>query len=125
MIGRRHIRDMNSWLHNLKPYARGKNRCTMKLNSDDAARIGLKDGSHARVVSSVGETFVPVEITEEMMDGVISIPHGFGHVYPDSKQPYAKELLPGVSCNDLIDESLDVASSTCIVNGVPVQVFPG
>ncbi|MFT4518441.1 MAG: anaerobic selenocysteine-containing dehydrogenase [Halioglobus sp.] len=125
MIGRRHIRDMNSWLHNLKPYVRGKNRCTMKLNSGDAARIGLVEGSQARVVSNVGETLVPVEITDEMMDGVISIPHGFGHVYEDSKQPYAEELLPGVSCNDLIDESLDVASSTCIVNGVPVQVFPG
>ncbi|MEH6592550.1 MAG: hypothetical protein V7746_19950, partial [Halioglobus sp.] len=60
----------------------------------------------------------------EMMAGVISIPHGFGHVYPDSQQSNAESMLPGISCNDLIDESLDVASSTCVVNGVPVQVFP-
>lgn len=124
MVGRRHIRDMNSWLHNLKPYVRGKNRCTMKINSNDAARIGLSDGGQARVVSKVGEVLVPVETTAEMMEGVISIPHGFGHTYDDSKQSNAGEMSPGISCNDLIDESLDIASSTCVVNGVPVQVYP-
>ncbi|MEH6581401.1 MAG: molybdopterin-dependent oxidoreductase [Halioglobus sp.] len=124
MIGRRHIRDMNSWLHNLTPYVRGKNRCTMKVNPVDAERIGLVNEGLARVVSNAGEAQVPVEITNEMMAGVISIPHGFGHVYPDSQQSNAESMLPGISCNDLIDESLDVASSTCVVNGVPVQVFP-
>jgi anaerobic selenocysteine-containing dehydrogenase len=58
-----------------------------------------------------------------MMPGVVSIPHGFGHVYTESKQSNAASILPGISCNDLIDESLDEASSTCIVNGVPVQLF--
>jgi anaerobic selenocysteine-containing dehydrogenase len=124
MIGRRHIRDMNSWLHNLKPYVRGKNRCTMKINSNDAKRIGLTESSQAKVVSKVGEALILIEITDEMMDGVISIPHGFGHVYEDSRQSNAEAILPGISCNDLIDESLDIASSTCVVNGVPVQVYP-
>jgi anaerobic selenocysteine-containing dehydrogenase len=124
MIGRRHVRDMNSWLHNITPYVRGKNRCTLKVHSSDAARIGLSADGQARVVSRAGEALVPVEITDEMMAGVISIPHGFGHVYPDSKQSNAESILPGISCNDLIDESLDVASSTCVVNGVPVQVYP-
>ena len=58
-----------------------------------------------------------------MMEGVVSIPRGFGHIYCDSQQGLAESALPGISCNDLIDESLDVASSTCVVNGVPVQVY--
>lgn len=124
MVGRRHIRDMNSWLHNLKPYVRGKNRCTMKVNPSDAERIGLAANGNAKVVSKAGEALVPVEISDEMMPGVISIPHGFGHIYPDSKQSNAETILPGISCNDLIDESLDIASGTCVVNGVPVQVHP-
>ena len=124
LIGRRHIRDMNSWLHNLKPYVRGKNRCTARIHPDDAGRLGLEQGGGARVISNVGEAVVPVEISDEMMPGVISIPHGFGHVYPGSGQTNASGILPGISCNDLIDESLDEASSTCVVNGVPVQVFP-
>lgn len=124
LVGRRHIRDMNSWLHNLVPYVRGKNRCTMKISTSDAAHIGLKTDGLARVVSDVGELQVPVEITDEMMPGVISIPHGFGHAYADSQQSNAQLLSPGVSCNDIIDESLDVASSTCVVNGVPVRVYP-
>ncbi len=124
MIGRRHVRDMNSWLHNLTPYVRGKNRCTMLINPQDARRLGLTQGGEARVVSQVGEVRVPVEISGEIMPGVISIPHGFGHVYPGSRQGNAERLLPGVSCNDLIDESLDVASSTCVVNGVSVNVYP-
>ncbi len=124
LIGRRHIRDMNSWLHNLKPYVRGKNRCTARLHPSDAIELGLEEGGFARVTSNVGEAIVPVEITDEMMPGVISIPHGFGHIYADSAQSNAASILPGVSCNNLIDESLDEASSTCVVNGVPVSVAP-
>lgn len=123
LIGRRHVRDMNSWLHNLKPYVRGKNRCTIKVNPLDAERIGLVEGGTAKVVTHVGEAKVPVEVSAEMMEGVVSIPHGFGHIYGDSQQSLAESALPGISCNDLIDESLDVASSTCVVNGVPVQVY--
>ena len=124
LIGRRHIRDMNSWLHNLKPYVRGKNRCTARLHPSDATQLGLEEGGFARVTSNVGEAIVPIEITDEMMPGVISIPHGFGHIYADSAQTNAASILPGVSCNNLIDESLDEASSTCVVNGVPVSVAP-
>jgi len=123
LIGRRHVRDMNSWLHNLNPYIRGKNRCTAIINAADAERLGLKHEANVRVVSAVGEALIPVEISDEMMSGVVSIPHGFGHIYKASKQSNALSILPGISCNDLIDESLDQASSTCIVNGVPVQLF--
>ncbi len=123
LIGRRHVRDMNSWLHNLKPYIRGSNRCTAKINPTDAERLGLKHKANVKVVSTVGEAVIPVEISDEMMPGVVSIPHGFGHVYTASKQSNASSIQPGISCNDLIDESLDEASSTCVVNGVPVQLF--
>jgi anaerobic selenocysteine-containing dehydrogenase len=125
LIGRRHIRDMNTWLHNLQPYVRGKNRCTLKVNPADAQRIGLHDGGTARISSRVGSAEVPVEVSDEIMPGVVSLPHGFGHRYDDAKQTNAKKMLPGVSCNDLIDdEVLDVASGTSVVNGAAVQVFP-
>lgn len=125
LIGRRHIRDMNTWLHNLTPYVRGKNRCTLKVHPDDAARIGLRDGGNARVSSRVGSAEVPVEVSDEIMPGVVSLPHGFGHRYREVQQSIATSILPGVSCNDLIDdEVLDVASGTSVVNGAAVQVFP-
>jgi anaerobic selenocysteine-containing dehydrogenase len=125
LIGRRHIRDMNTWLHNLTPYVRGKNRCTLKVHPVDAQRIGLHDGGQATVRSRVGVAQVPVEISDEIMPGVVSLPHGFGHRYAEAQQSTAKAVLPGISCNDLIDdEVLDIASGTSVVNGAAVQVFP-
>lgn len=123
LIGRRHIRDMNSWLHNIKQYIRGKDRCTMMIHPEDASRIGLSDGGNALVKSKVGESLVPVEVSDQIMPGVVSIPHGFGHRYAGSQQTLA-EGAPGISCNDLIDhEALDIASGTSVVNGARVQVF--
>jgi anaerobic selenocysteine-containing dehydrogenase len=125
LIGRRHIRDMNTWLHNLNTYVRGKNRCTLKVNPLDAQRIGLSDGGIANITSRVGAAHVEVEVSDEIMPGVVSLPHGFGHKYRETEQTIAKGVLPGVSCNDLIDdEVLDVASGTSVVNGAAVQVFP-
>ncbi|HSB96072.1 MAG TPA: molybdopterin dinucleotide binding domain-containing protein, partial [Spongiibacteraceae bacterium] len=125
LIGRRHIRDMNTWLHNLNTYVRGKNRCTLKVNPIDAQRIGLSDGGIANITSRVGAAHVEVEVSDEIMPGVVSLPHGFGHRYRETEQTIAKGVLPGISCNDLIDdEVLDVASGTSVVNGAAVQVFP-
>lgn len=125
LIGRRHLRDMNTWLHNLVPYVRGKDRCTLLVHPDDATRIGLHDGGMARLASRVGSAEVPVEISDEVMPGVVSLPHGFGHRYREVRLSVASSILPGVSCNDLIDdEVLDVASGTSVVNGARVQVFP-
>ncbi len=124
LIGRRHIRDMNSWLHNIKQYVRGKDRCTMIIHRNDAERIGLSDGGLALLKSTVGEARVPVEISNDIMPGVVSIPHGFGHIYSDSRQSLANDQAPGISCNDLIDhEALDTASGTSVVNGAKVQVY--
>lgn len=124
LIGRRHVRDMNTWLHNVNQYVRGKNRCTLIINPKDAARIGLKQGGEARVTSRVGEAIVPIDISDEIMPGVVSLPHGFGHRYKGTKQSTATAVLPGFSCNDLIDDDvLDTASGTSVVNGAKVQVF--
>ena len=124
LIGRRHIRDMNSWLHNIDQYARGKNRCTLMINPADAERIGLSDGGQARVKSRVGEEQLEVAITDEIMPGVVSIPHGFGHRSKHSRQSIATEKTPGVSANDLVDdEVLDMPSGTSVVNGVPVEIM--
>jgi anaerobic selenocysteine-containing dehydrogenase len=123
LIGRRHIRDMNSWLHNLNNYARGKNRCTLMMHPDDARSRRLEDGDEARITSSVGELVVPIEYHEGLMPGVVSLPHGFGHRYSGTRQSVATELLPGVSANDLVDDQvLDIPSGTSVVNGVPVSV---
>jgi anaerobic selenocysteine-containing dehydrogenase len=124
LIGRRHIRDMNSWLHNIEQYARGDDRCTLLVNPLDASRIGLVDGGRALVRSSVGELEVPVAVSEEMMPGVVSLPHGFGHNTARTRQSVAARRQPGVSANDLVDDGpLDLPSGTSVVNGVPVEVL--
>lgn len=124
MIGRRHIRDMNSWLHNLNNYARGKNRCTLMIHPSDATRIGLMDGGRARLKSRVGEFEAEVAIDDSIMPGVVSLPHGFGHQYSESQQSVAQSKLPGVSANDLVDdEVLDMPSGTSVVNGVSIEVY--
>ncbi len=123
LIGRRHIRDMNSWLHNLKNYARGADRCTLYMHPDDAAGRGIADGDVAEISSAVGRLAVPVEYHDGMMPGVVSLPHGFGHRYPGTRQSTASGQLPGVSANDLVDDdALDLPSGTSVVNGVAVEV---
>jgi anaerobic selenocysteine-containing dehydrogenase len=123
LIGRRHIRDMNSWLHNLNNYARGKNRCTLLINPQDAQRIGLSDSGKARITSRVGEFEAEVAISDSIMPGVVSLPHGFGHTYRNTRQSVANTLTPGISANDLVDDNeMDVPSGTSVVNGVPVTI---
>ena len=121
LIGRRHIRDMNSWLHNLPNFVRGKDRCTLKMHPTDAASRGLTDGNSACIRSAAAERIVTVELSDEMMPGVVSLPHGFGHRYPGTGQPVASAHA-GVSCNDLVGDALDLPSGTSVVNGVPVEV---
>ena len=123
LIGRRHIRDMNSWLHNLPNYARGANRCTLMMHPDDAGDRGIADGDTATISSAVGALEVPVELHDGLMPGVVSLPHGFGHRYAGTRQSVASEQLPGVSANDLVDDQfLDEPSGTSVVNGVAVAV---
>lgn len=123
LIGRRHIRDMNSWLHNIKQYVRGKVRCELIMNSHDAGERGISNGDEVRLTSKVGDILVPVSLSADIMPGVVSLPHGWGHQYSDSQIDTAKREQPGVSCNDIIDDmDLDMPSGTSIVNGVEVEI---
>jgi len=122
MIGRRTMRSKNAWMHNIHLLVKGKDRCTMRVNPEDAARLGLATGGKALVKTHVAELVVPVEVSSEMMPGVVSLPHGWGHDVEDTKQRVAREHA-GVNANALIDEMLlDVPSASNILNGVPVEI---
>jgi anaerobic selenocysteine-containing dehydrogenase len=120
LIGRRQLRSSNSWLHNVPSLLGGSNRCTLHVNPADVARYGL--GEQAVVRSAVGELIVPVEPTDAIMPGVVSLPHGWGHA--GSAQRVAAQH-PGVNANTLTDESvIDVLSGNAVFNGVPVTISP-
>jgi anaerobic selenocysteine-containing dehydrogenase len=124
LIGRRHLRSNNSWMHNTERLMKGKPRCTLMINPDDAARIGVKSGDMVMVSSRVGQVTAPAEVTADMMAGVVSLPHGFGHGR-DGVQLNVAKSHPGVSVNDLTDDQiLDVLSGNAAFNGVPVEVVP-
>jgi anaerobic selenocysteine-containing dehydrogenase len=124
LIGRRQLRSNNSWMHNLDMLVRGPARCTLHLHPDDAARIGLADGEDARVRSAAGEVIAPVEVTDAIMPGVVSIPHGWGHDVPGTRLSVAREHA-GVNCNLLTGTAeVEPLSGNAILNGVPVEVSP-
>ncbi|MEV5573149.1 molybdopterin-dependent oxidoreductase [Spirillospora sp. NPDC052269] len=120
LIGRRQLRSNNSWLHNVPSLVGGSNQCTLHVNPADVARLGL--GGHARVRSAVGEVVVPVEPTDAIMPGVVSLPHGWGH--EGSAQKVAAQHA-GANANALTDGAvLDRLSGNAVFNGVPVTVVP-
>jgi anaerobic selenocysteine-containing dehydrogenase len=122
LIGRRHLRSNNSWMHNVSVLVKGKPRCTMQLHPDDAAALGLGDGDAALVRSRVGEVRVPVEVTDAIRPGVVSIPHGWGHDMEGATMRVAQEHA-GVNSNLLADETLfDPISGNAVLNGIPVSV---
>jgi len=122
LIGRRHVRSNNSWLHNSHRLVKGKPRCTLMLHPDTAAQYGIEDGQDVKVTSRVGSVIIPAEVTDELMPNVVSIPHGFGHGRKGVKQKIA-QAHAGVSVNDLTDDTLiDELSGNAAVNGVPVQL---
>jgi anaerobic selenocysteine-containing dehydrogenase len=121
LIGRRQLRSNNSWMHNLPALVKGKDTCTAWVHPDDAERLGLADGSTARVSSSSGELVVPVEVTDEIMPGVVSIPHGWGHDAPGVRLGVAAEHA-GVNSNLLAPVDVDVPSQNAVLNGIPVEV---
>ena len=124
LIGRRQLRSNNSWMHNLEPLVKGKDRCTMHIHPDDAARLGLSDGGLASVSSRVGSIDAPVEVTDAIMPGVVSIPHGWGHSAPGARMRVAAEHA-GVNSNLLADETLvEPLSGNAILSGIPVEVAP-
>lgn len=122
LIGRRHVRSNNSWMHNSQRLVKGKDRCTLMIHSRDASRCGLGAGDAAEVSSDAGRIVVPVEITDEVMPGVVSIPHGWGHNRAGTRQGVA-EAHAGASINDVIrDDQIDPLSGTSVLNGQTVTV---
>ena len=125
LIGRRQLRSANSWLHNVEVLVKGKERCTLQINPDDAARIGLSEGGTATVASMVGKLTVAVEITDDISRGVVSIPYGWGHSLEGSRLAVAS-ARPGVNTNILTDSSqVDPLSGNAVLNGIPVTVSVG
>lgn len=122
LIGRRHLRNNNSWMHNLPKLMTGKPRCTMMIHPEDANNLGIQNDEEVLVTSKVGELKIPVEITEELMKGVVSIPHGFGHNRSGTKQKVASQFS-GVSINDLTDDqTLDEFSGNAAFSGIQVKI---
>jgi anaerobic selenocysteine-containing dehydrogenase len=124
LVGRRQLRTANSWTHNVSVLVRGKDACTAHVHPDDAARIGLAHGALARVSSSAGTIELPVEVTDTVMPGVVSIPYGWGHGLSGTRQAVAA-AHPGVNVNVLTDASVvDPLSGTAVLNGIPVEITP-
>ncbi len=122
LIGRRDMRGSNSFMHNLPALVKGKNRCTLHVSPADAALAGLETGASARITSRVGTLVAPVEVTDDLMPGVVSLPHGWGHDAPDSRLSVAR-AHPGVNTNVLTDnQAYDVASGTAVLFGTPVTL---
>ena len=122
LVGRRDLRSNNSWMHNLPVLAKGKNRCTLRINPTDAARLNMTEEEIVQVSSRVGQVEVPIEITDSIMPGVVSLPHGWGHKLPGAQLQVASENA-GVNSNILADESLlDTLSGNAVLNGITVQV---
>jgi len=122
LIGRRQLRSNNSWMHNLPALVKGKERCTLHIHPDDAERLGLADGECARISSAAGSVEAPVETTEDIMPGVVSIPHGWGHGAEGVRMGVASSHA-GVNSNVLADESMvEPLSGNAVLNGIPVEV---
>jgi anaerobic selenocysteine-containing dehydrogenase len=121
LIGRRHQRDNNSWMHQSERLTRGKPRHQLLMNPEDLDAHGLTDGSRVRVASRVGEVTTEVRATDDMMRGVVSLPHGFGHQGAGMRLSKSTKVV-GVSCNDITDPELMDVSGNAALNGVPVTV---
>jgi anaerobic selenocysteine-containing dehydrogenase len=122
IIGRRQVRSNNSWMHNLPVLAKGRNRCTVLVSPADAARLELADGGRARIVNDGRAVEAEVEISDQMMTGVASLPHGWGHDLPQTALSVAARQ-PGANLNALLDTELrDRLSGNAVLSGVAVQI---
>jgi anaerobic selenocysteine-containing dehydrogenase len=122
LVSRRHLRSNNSWLHNVGALMKGRDRCTLLIHGRDAALRGIADGDHAEVASGAGKIVVPVEVTDAIKPGVVSMPHGWGHGQPGTRLGIAN-ASPGVNTNILsLPDFLDEPSGNGALNGIPVTV---
>jgi anaerobic selenocysteine-containing dehydrogenase len=122
LVSRRHLRSNNSWLHNVGPLMKGKDRCTLLMHGDDATKRGVTTGDLVTVTSPGGQIEVPVEVTGAIMPGVVSMPHGWGHGKPGTRMAIANDS-PGVNTNILSPPTfIDEPSGNGALNGIPVTV---
>lgn len=122
LIGRRDLRTNNSWMHNSQRLVKGTDRCALLINPTDAQRLGLVSGKQARIMSRTGELMVKVEVTADIMPGVVCLPHGWGHDREGVELRVAQSN-PGISVNDITDDQVvDVLSGNAVLNGIPVSV---
>ncbi|MCF6223977.1 MAG: molybdopterin-dependent oxidoreductase [Flavobacteriaceae bacterium] len=122
LIGRRHLRSNNSWMHNVTRLIKGKERCTLLINPEDAKILNIINQQNVTVSSKVGSLKIPIEISSEMMEGVVSIPHGWGHNYNGSSMRIAKKNA-GVSINDLTDPNkIDFLTGNANFSGTKVKI---
>src|SRR5258707_3831383 len=122
IVGRRQLHSNNSWMHNLPVLTKGASRCTALVHPQDAQRLGLRDGGQARIAGNSASVEAEVKITDEMMPGVVSLPHGWGHNLPGTKMNVAAGY-PGANVNALLDENLrDPLSGNAVLSGVPVKM---
>jgi len=122
LIGRRDVRSNNSWMHNLPTLAKGPMRCTLLVHPQDAERLKLADGCTAQLATAAGSARVQVQVSADMMPGVVSLPHGWGHNLPGARLGLASER-PGVNLNALLDDGArDPLSGNAVLSGVPVQL---
>lgn len=122
LIGRRHVRSNNSWMHNYHRLVKGKPRHQLLMHPQDMRQRQLEDGQRVRIRSRTGDLEVEVQACEDIMPGVVSLPHGFGHGRQGVNLQIA-QAQPGISANDLTDERLrDAVSGNAALNGVPVHV---
>jgi anaerobic selenocysteine-containing dehydrogenase len=124
LVGRRQLRSNNSWMHNFHRLVKGRERCTVLIHPIDAQRLGVESGQRVRIRSAVGTIEAPAEVSDEIMPGVVSLPHGWGH-NRDGVGLSTATKHPGVSFNDVTDETaLDPVIGTSVLSGVPVQLRP-
>ena len=122
LIGRRNMRSGNSWMHNLPVLAKGPDRCTLTVHPADAQRLGLREGASARLQAGDAELLAPVHISDELMPGVVCLPHGWGHDLPGTRLQLAQQR-PGANLNALLDDQLrDPLSGNAVLSGAPVTV---
>ena len=124
LVGRRHLRSNNSWMHNLPVLVKGKARCTLQLHPDDAAAVGVVDGGAAQVESSAGQVVATVEVTDRIAPGTVSLPHGWGHPTSGGFGAVAAGA-GGVNSNELTPtDVIDPLSGNARLNAIPVSVHP-
>jgi anaerobic selenocysteine-containing dehydrogenase len=122
LIGRRHLRSNNSWQHNIPTLAKGKERCVLQVHPTDAKPRGLTTGMRATITSATGRVDAPVEVTDTVMPGVVSLPHGWGHHLPGAELSVAR-ARPGVNVNLLAgNDAIDPLSGNPHLNGIPVEI---